>query len=228
MDRTALLAKTVLFDGFSPADLEPLVAVLRPRAFPAGAYIFHEGDAANALFIIESGQVKIARVGRGGYEAVFVVLLPGEIFGELALFDERRERSADAQAVESTVCLALRREPLMAFLDAHPELLHRVIRILYGYIRQMDETFAEAAFLDIPGRLARKLLELAQAHGEQTDAGIKIGMRLTQRTLAGMVASSRENVNRALARLVSRGYIDQENGFITVARPAELRRMVRR
>lgn len=224
MDPVPVLARTALFRGFPREELESLTPAVKPRTYARGAYIFHEGDPGNTLYIVHSGQVKISRMGRGGQEAVFAVLLPGDVFGELALFDEEATRSADAQAMELTECLTLGREPLMAFLKEHPILMQHIIGALSGYIREMDENFAEAAFLDIPGRVARKLLDLADLHGERTPEGIRIGIRLSQRTLAGMVAASRENVNRALARFLAHGDIRQENGYITVARPAELRK----
>jgi len=224
MDPVPALARTALFAGIPPAELESLAPSLKTRSFARGAYIFHEGDPANALYVIHSGQVKISRLGRGGEEAVFAVLLPGDVFGELSVFDEQAVRSADAQAMEPTDCILLGREPLMAFLEGHPLLMRHLFKALSGYIRRKDEAFAESAFLDIPGRVAKKLLELAESHGERTPAGVRIGMRLSQRTLAGMVSASRENVNRALARFTALGAIQQDGGFITVLKPAELRR----
>jgi len=101
--------------------------------------------------------------------------------------------------------------------------MHRVIQLLAGYVRATDETFSETAFLDIPGRVAKKLLELAESHGQQTPAGMRIRLRLTQRTLAAMVAASRENVNRALSRFEAQGAIRQDGGYITIIHPQQLR-----
>jgi CRP/FNR family transcriptional regulator/CRP/FNR family cyclic AMP-dependent transcriptional regulator len=224
MDPVPVLARTPLFNGFPREELEPLAPAVKPRTFARGSYVFHEGDPGNALFIIQSGQVKISRMGHGGEEAVFVILLAGDSFGEMSLFGERAVRSADAQAMELTECLTLAREPFVAFLERHPALMQHMIVVLSGYIRRLDDTFTEAAFLDIPGRVAKKLLDLAEQHGEKTPEGIRIGMRLSQRTLAGMVAASRENVNRALARFLAHGDIQHEGGFITIRRPAELRK----
>ncbi len=224
MDTLSILARTALFDGFAAAELEPLAAALKARTFARGSSIFHEGDPANALYIIRSGQVKISRMGQGGDEVVFAVLVPGESFGELALFEPGALRTADAQAMELTDCLSLGRDPLIAFLDGHPAVLRHLLTAVTGYVRRSNETVAEVAFLDIPGRVARKLLALAESHGERTQAGIRIRMRLSQRTLAGMVAASRENVNRALQRFTGHGDIEQEGGMITIVRPAELRK----
>ncbi|HYM50706.1 MAG TPA: Crp/Fnr family transcriptional regulator, partial [Candidatus Limnocylindrales bacterium] len=201
MDPVPVLGKTALFGGVPAAELESLVPAIRSRTFPRGSYVFHEGDPGTTFYVIHSGQIKIARLGRHGEEVVFAILLPGDTFGELALFQDQATRTADAQAMELTECLTMERQAFMAFVDRHPEVTTHIIRMLGGYIRDMDESFSEAAFLDIPGRVAKKLLELAETHGEQAPGGTRITLRLTQRTLAGMVAASRENVNRALSRL---------------------------
>ena len=226
MDSVALLSRTVLFQGIPPEALEPLAPAISERSYTAGSYIFHEGDPATVLYIIVRGQVKISRLGSGGTEAVFTVLVPGDSFGELTLFEDQPVRTMDAEAMVPTRCLTLERQSLMEFLDHNPQAVRHLIKVLVGHIRRMDATFSEAAFLDVPGRVARKLLDLAAAHGHKTPDGIRIEMRLTQRTLAGMVAASRENVNRALSRLAARGDIVQRAGYITVVRPAELRKRV--
>ncbi len=224
MDPVALLSRTVLFQGIPAEALEPLAPAISERSYTAGSYIFHEGDPATVLYIIVRGQVKISRLGSGGTEAVFTVLLPGDSFGELTIFEDQPVRTMDAEAMVPTRCVVLERQALMAFLDHNPQAVRHLIKVLIGHIRRMDATFSEAAFLDVPGRVARKLLDLAAAHGRKTPDGIRIEMRLTQRTLAGMVAASRENVNRALSRLAARGDIVQRAGYITVVRPAELRK----
>jgi CRP/FNR family transcriptional regulator/CRP/FNR family cyclic AMP-dependent transcriptional regulator len=224
MDPVQVLSRTALFQGIPLEELEPLAPAVKVRNYSAGSYIFHEGDPANVLYVVVRGQVKIARLGSAGNEAVFAVLLPGDSFGELTLFDEDPVRSMDAEAMEPTECLTVERQALLAFVERNPAVVRRIIQVLRGYVRQVDESFSEAAFLDIPGRVARKLLDLAAEHGQKTSEGVRIEMRLTQRTLAGMVAASRENVNRALSRLAGRGDIIQEAGYITIVRPAELRK----
>jgi CRP/FNR family transcriptional regulator/CRP/FNR family cyclic AMP-dependent transcriptional regulator len=224
MDPVQVLSRTALFQGIPLEELEPLAPAVKVRNYSAGSYIFHEGDPANVLYVVVRGQVKIARLGSAGNEAVFAVLLPGDSFGELTLFDEDPVRSMDAEAMEPTECLTVERQALLAFVERNPAVVRRIIQVLRGYVRQVDESFSEAAFLDIPGRVARKLLDLAAEHGQKTSEGVRIEMRLTQRTLAGMVAASRENVNRALSRLAGRGDIIQQAGYITIVRPAELRK----
>lgn len=226
-DRAALLAmlgQTALLKGVRESDLEELAVLLQPRTFARGAYLWHGGDAAETACIVVRGQVKVSRVNTGGEEFVTSMFLPGDMFGEMSLVVEDPVRLMDAQAVETTECLTLNREAFLRYLDNHPRVMRRMVAMLASNIRRMDETFAESAFLDIPGRVARKLLELAELHGEQTADGIRIGMRLSQRTLAGMVTASRENVNRSLSRFASEGLIRRDSRSITIIDQPGLRR----
>ncbi len=154
-----------------------------------------------------------ATTGDGRHEAVFAVLLPDDSFGDVSLFADDAVRSMDAEAMEPTECLTPGRQALLGFLERIPPAVRHIIQVLCGHRRRVDESFSEAAFRDIPGRVARKLLDLAAEHGQKTSEGVRIDMRLTQRILAGMVAASRENVNRALSRLSVQGDIIQQAGL---------------
>jgi CRP/FNR family transcriptional regulator len=222
VDPLSLLLRSVIFQGMPREHLEGLIPSLKRRTFPRGAYVFHEDDVGSQLYMIVSGQVKISRVV-GGEEVVFAMLAPGDLFGELALFDENGARTSDAQAVETTECLTLGRAAVMEFLEAHPHALFNLVSVLVRYIRRKDDAFAEVAVLDIPGRVARKLLDLAAEHGETVADGVRIRLRLSQRALAGMVAASRENVNRALVRFAAEGAIRMHAGQITIVKPERLR-----
>jgi CRP/FNR family transcriptional regulator, cyclic AMP receptor protein len=221
-EAVALLSRTPLFAGVTAADLEPLLADFRLRRFATDSYIFREGDPGDLLHLVARGEVKISRTTEAGGEVVFAVLGAGEVFGEMAALQENAVRSADAQALAETECFVLHRLALVAFLKANPAVMWRVVTVLSDYIRRKDEAFSDLAFNDIPGRVARKLLELAAARGEQVDAGAQV--TVSQKTLAGLVGASRENVNRALSRFASLGAITLERGRITLLRPEELRR----
>jgi CRP/FNR family cyclic AMP-dependent transcriptional regulator len=223
-----LLAKARLFEGVTAAELETLRGAVRMRSFGKDSHVFREGDPGSHLYLIKSGQVKILRVAAGGGEIVFAVVGAGEIFGELSLFEPEGERSADAVALEPTECALLARDPVLAFLLEHPLLLLRMLTSLVGYIQRKDRAMAEVAFLDIPGRIAQRLVDLAESRGERVGEGVVIRIPLSQRTLAGMVGASRENVNRALHRFVELGYISQARGTITVLKPTELRKRASR
>jgi CRP/FNR family cyclic AMP-dependent transcriptional regulator len=225
-DTIALLGRTELFSGLRPDDLETLAADVRSRRFAAGSFIVREGDPGDHLHVVVSGEVRIARTTEAGGEVVFGILGSGDVFGEFALLEQNGLRGADAQALTPTECLLLHRRAFVTFLQTHPEVMWRVVTQLIGRIRRKDDEFANLAYRDIPGRVARKLLELASARGEQAGFGTLIAVPLSQRTLAGMVGASRENVNRALSRFATLGLIKVERGRITLLRPEELRRRV--
>ena len=219
----ALLSTTPLFGGIAPAELEPLLADFRLRRFAAESYIFREGDPGDHMHLVTRGEVKISRTTEAGSEVVFAVLGAGDVFGEIAVLQENATRSADAQALAETECYVLNRQALVAFLVAHPAVMWRLVTVLSDYIRRKDEAYSDLAFNDIPGRVARKLLELAAARGG-SGAEAQVTVPLSQRTLAGLVGASRENVNRALSRFAALGAIKLERGRVTVLRPEELRR----
>ncbi len=223
-DPLQLLAKTQLFEGLGAGDLEPLRPAIRTRTFERGSYVFRQGDPGSHLHMVVRGQVKIGHVGQGGGEVVFAIAGPGEVFGELSLFDEEGERTADAQALEPAECLLIAKEPLLQFLTSRPQLLLRIIASLSAYIKRKDATMGDVAFLDIPGRVAAKLVQLADTKGRPTPDGISIEPALNQQTLAAMVGATRENVNRALRRFSDLGYIRLDRGSITVLNRDQLRR----
>jgi CRP-like cAMP-binding protein len=219
------LAKAQIFEGLAADDLEPLRSAIRTRTFERGSYLFRQGDPGSHLHMVILGQVKIGRVGQGGGEVVYAIVGPGEVFGELSLFDDGGERTADAQALEATECLVIAKDPLLQFLSTRPQVLLRIIASLSTYIKRKDATMGDVAFLDIPGRVATQLVHLADTSGRPAPDGITIGLTLNQRTLAAMVGATRENVNRALRRFSDLGYIRLDHrGAITVIKREELRR----
>lgn len=211
----ALLGRSRLFDRVDGDDLVALAREARWRKYAGDSYLFREGDPADHLLVIASGEVKVSRATEAGSEVVFAILGAGSALGELGALEEGADRSADAKALTETECLVIDRPALVKFLTAHPAAMWGVLNVLTTYIRTKDEAFVDLAVRDIPGRVARKLLELA---------GAEKSLAISQSTLAGMVGASRENVNRALSRFASLGYIDLDRGRITLLKPEELRR----
>lgn len=211
----ALLRRSRLFDRAGGDELVALLKETRWRKYAADAYLFREGDPADHALILASGEVKISRATESGSEVVFAVLGAGDALGELGALEEGASRSADAKALSETECLVIQRPALVRFLTAHPAAMWGVVDVLTSYIRNKDEAFVDLAVRDIPGRVARKLLDLAGSGNKLT---------LSQSTLAGLVGASRENVNRALSRFASLGFISLDRGQITLLRPEDLRR----
>lgn len=214
-----------LFSGLSPDKTEVLEAAAQRRSFKRGEVIFHKGDPGTTLFLITQGQVKVVLPSDSGDEAILAVLDEGDFFGELSLIDEQ-PRSATVVATEPTDTLLLHREDFLKFLNANPEQSIVLLRALCRRLRQTDEVVEDAVFLDVPGRLAKKLLELAEDYGRRTSTGTVIGLRLTQHELATMVGATRESVNKHLRSYRARGIIEMDHQRILILRPEELQRRI--
>jgi CRP-like cAMP-binding protein len=195
-----LLDTTELFSALPDDVLDDLRTRATVRAYERNELLFSQGDAASELFVIEQGRVAIATKAPDGRESVLAVLESGALFGELPLFDGAL-RSADARALIESRVIVLSYEPVRDVLTARPELLWTVTRLLARWLRATDEALADAVFLDVPGRTAKRLLELA---GD----GDEFKLPVTQEELAGMVGASRERVNKALALFARLGWLE--------------------
>jgi adenylate cyclase len=221
----AVLLRTPLFAGLPPKLAAALRQRVHRRSFAAGAYLAREGEAANSVLVIERGVVRISRTSRHGRELVLRLLGAGDTLGELGVLDAGGTRTADAIAAEPTTCVMLSRDDLHAAIRSTPELGLRLMASLVAFVRRKDDELADIAYLDVPGRIARKLLELADRHGEPVADGVRIGIRVPQGELAAMVGSSRENANRALAQLAGLGALTIDRGHIKILDAERLRSM---
>lgn len=213
-DPQALLKTVPLFDDLSDEVLVGLAPQLRRRAFRKGTMIFHRDQAGDALYIVESGRIRIFVPAEGGEELTLHLLGPGDVFGEMALLDGR-PRSASADAVEDTVTYTLGRDEFQGYLAATPRLGSALIEQLCGTLRHLIQYTESLAFYDVHARIAKMLLELADRYGTRTN-GIEIGMDLTQAELARMVGATRERVNRALASFRAQGVLELRGKRIVI------------
>jgi CRP/FNR family cyclic AMP-dependent transcriptional regulator len=217
-----LLAKVPLFAGLPAVERERLGDLLRPQRFARGQVIFLEGDQGTALCLIAEGRVRIQLTGADGREVVLTVYGPGEIFGEMALLDGE-PRSADAIAQDDARVYWLQREEFAAFLDSHPRAAMTMLASLSRRLRHTTRVVQDAAFRDVPARLARVLLDQAERSGQPVPGGIRIEGRITQGELAAMVGASRETVNRALRGFERRGLIRWDDHHLVLAQTERLR-----
>lgn len=218
-----LLSSVHLFAGLAEDELASLASSLVRRSFAAGVFIFHEGAPGETMHLMESGRVRAFVTGSNGQEITIDCYGPGEVFGEMSVFDGR-PRSATAQALEQTTTAVLDRDVFWRFLDGHPRLAHNVISLLTTRLRHTNEFASSLVFLDLPGRLAAKLLHLA-AWGSAPD-GAEVEINMTQRELATWVAASRETVNRALSDFREQGLIRLTDQRITLIDRQRLRRLI--
>jgi len=213
----------VLFTGLGEADVASLAAHLRRRRYARGEVVFLRDDPGDSLFIVKSGVIRIVLTSPEGKEITLAVRGPGDFFGELALLDGE-PRSADAVAQEPAELLLLEREDFLALVDDRPSVAVALLKVLSKRLRQASQTVEDAAFLDVPARLAIAILRLLDAQIDQP--GTMIAARLTQAELAAMVGTRRESINRWLRFYEGQGLIRYDRGQITVLDPVRLRKRV--
>lgn len=222
-DALAHLAKSPMFAEVPAETLAALAGRLIPRSFDRGAVVFRQGEDGDNLYLVQAGAVKISCLSQDGREVVLAVLGPGDVFGELSLFD-RGVRTADATAMEDTRMLALTHDGFRPFLAEHPGVAIHLLEVLAGRLRETSEALQDVIFADVPGRLAKRLLDLAARYGAVEKGGTLIDLSLTQEELARMVGAARESVNKAVASFVSRGWIEMRGRKYMVTDEDSLRR----
>ena len=217
-----LLERVPFLAGLSEEDLRWLAERLHRRKYQRGDIIFQKDEPGQSLFIIESGSVRIYMPGTQGADLTLAVMGPGDFFGDLSLLDDR-PRSASAVAGTDAVLLSLERSDFSSLLRARPDAALAVLATIARRLRDTDQTASDLAFLDVQGRLARKLLDLGEANGIQRDDGIVLPSGLTQEDLANMIGVTRESVNRNLSVFRRLGLISREGRKIIIRDPAGLR-----
>ena len=203
-DPFEVLRSVPLFRQVAEEHLRALAHLIRERTYPRGNVILSQGDPGEALFLIRSGQVKVTVLSEDGREVILSVLGSGSFFGEMALVDDE-PRSAHVIAMSDTVLLQLRREDFRSCVRSSPELAIALLRELSHRLRRADDTIASLMLLDVNGRVAHLLLDLAKEEGGE--GASRITRRLTHAAIGQMVGASRETVSRTMRNLVLRNVI---------------------
>ena len=180
-----------------------------------GEVLFHEGDSGDRLYIVVEGKVKLGRSAADGRENLLAVMGPGQMFGELSLFDPG-PRSATVTAVTDAAFASLSHDDLLKWLDGRPMVARSLLSQLAGRLRKSNDVVSDLVFSDVPGRVAKALLDLADRFGRTADDGVHVHHDLTQEELAQLVGASRETVNKALADFASRGWIRLEPRSVVI------------
>ncbi len=220
-----LLIRSPLFSRLAPAELEKVAALLRRRRYRAGEPVFREGDPGTALYVVDTGEIKILLGGADGKEVVLSLLGPGEFVGELALLDGE-PRSADAVATVPSELLVLPREDFLRFLREVPAVAVNMLAALSRRLRRTDRLVHDAAFADVRTRVARLLVELAETRGRPGPGGVTIEARLTQGDLASMVGATRESINKCLRSYAAQGLLRHERGRLILVNVERLRAQI--
>lgn len=224
MDVTAItlaLEHVSVFGELNDEDRRAIAGRLRPRHYAANEIVFHRGDPAGHLYLLVAGTVKVSLPDEQGREAGLGLLRGGEIFGQLALFDDS-PRSATIVAITDTECFLLSREDFLAVLEKSPSAMRQMLRMLARDIRRLSTRVEDLVFLDVPSRVAKCLLDLAELGGTAVPE-----IALTQEDVASMVGATRVSVNRVLASLEQRGIVKVARRRIEIVDRDRLQREVR-
>src|SRR6516164_10389704 len=201
-----VLSRAPLFETLDNEGAGALRAGVVDVQLGRGDRLFAEGDAGDRLYVVLDGKIKLTRTASDGRENLLSVLGPGEMFGELSLFDPR-PRTSSAVAVTESKLAGLGHDYLRQWLTGRPDVAMHLLQALAQRLRRANDVMADLVFTDVPGRVAKALLDLADRFGEEQDGGLQVHHDLTQEELAQLVGASRETVNKALADFSARGWL---------------------
>ncbi len=215
-----------LFAALDDESAAALMSTMAQVELSRGQVLFREGDPGDRLYVIAEGKIKLGRTSGDGRENLLAILGPGEMFGELSLFDPG-PRNATATAVADTHLIGLGNEDLTTWLTGRPDVARHLLRALARRLRRTNDYLADLVFSDVPGRVAKALLDLSERFGQPTDDGLRVAHDLTQEELAQLVGASRETVNKALADFASRSWLRLEARAVVLLDIERLRRRAR-
>jgi len=221
-----VLKKAPLFNALDDEDAHALRRLMTEVKLSRSEHLFMEGDDGDALYVVLDGKMKLTRAAADGRENLLAVIGPGEMFGELSLFDPR-PRTSSASAVTDAVLASLRHEHLLPLLRERPEVSQHMLRALVQRLRRANDVVADLVFTDVPGRVAKNLLDLADRFGTAEPDGLHVHHDLTQEELAQLVGASRETVNKALADFAARGWLQISARSVLILDQERLRKRAR-
>lgn len=215
-----MLQRSPLFRGLPLPALERIAALATQRAYRNGEVVFSQGDAGDALHAVVTGRIRISTGAADGREIFLNIMEPGDTFGEIALLDGGA-RTASAVAIADSQLVSLRREHLAGLLEQEPKVALELLRLCGERLRWTSSLLEDAALLDAPARLAKRLLSLGQHHGERGGGGL--ALRISQEELAGFLGVTRQLVNQQLQAWKVRGWVELARGALTVRDEEALR-----
>jgi len=210
-----LLASSSLFENVPHPELDRIAKYAKVKSFKTREIICRRGDLGSQMFIIAKGKVTLHTDSDEGKELGFGFLSLGDIFGEIALFDGG-ERTATVKAIEATELLVIEKRDFLPFLEKSPKVAILLLSTMARRLRRTDEHFEDIFFRNLPGRLAKKFLGLADAYGHETDEGVQIDLKLSQGEIGKLTGATRESINKQMRAWEAEGLIDCNKGWITI------------
>ena len=227
MDITTLVKQIPLFKTLSEESVQDLSSSLRRLSLKQGQTLFHKGDEGTALYIVQKGTIKIVLSRPESVTKSLSPYFPPEIFfGEMALLDGE-PRSADAIAIEPSEVFILKRSDFLVFLQSNVNAIESILSLLSRRLRSTDELLEDTCFLSISVRLAKKLVDLAESHGEKQGDAVHITLSLTQKELGDMIGATRESINKELKNLREKQIIKTNGNKIQILDMDKLKRKYR-
>ena len=211
----AVVRSAPLFSALNDEQAESLRGSMTPVKVNKGQTLFKEGDPGDRLFVVLEGKLKLGTASGDGRENLLSILGPGEMFGELSVFDPG-PRTSTATAVTDTRLLALAHDQVIGWVTDHPQVSLQLLGRLAQRLRRTNEALADLVFSDVPGRVAKALIDLGTRFGVTKEDGLHVNHELTQEELAQLVGASRETVNKALADFAGRGWVRLEPRAVVV------------
>ena len=210
-----VIRKAPLFTALDDAASASLLANMVSVKISKGTILFAEGDGGDQLYVIAEGKLKLGTSSGDGRENLLSILGPGEMFGELSLFDPG-PRTSTATAVTDAKLLSLGQEKLLPWLIENPKVSLQLLAGLAQRLRRTNEAVGDLVFSDVPGRVAKALIDLGERFGKKTDEGLFVHHDLTQEELAQLVGASRETVNKALADFAGRNWLKLDGRAVLI------------
>jgi CRP/FNR family transcriptional regulator, cyclic AMP receptor protein len=214
-----------VLSGLSADELDHVLGFVIAQRLGAGEVMFRKGDAGQSMMLITAGTVKISTLGPDGREAVLAVLGEGEIIGEMAILDNK-PRSADASTLEPCEVLVLRQRDFLPFLERNPAVAVRLLGMMSERLRRTSELLEDRMLRNLPGRLAKALLDLGKCGEAPCPPGTRVPITVRQRVFASLLGTTRESLNKLLRAWEKEGLIRLERGTVVLERPADLAALV--
>lgn len=227
MEISELLARNFLFRNLDPDVIERIAALGSTVELAGNQVLFLKGDEGDALYGVLGGRIRISSGDADGKEIILNIIDPGDIFGEIALLDGK-PRTADASAMAPSQLLRVQRSDFLGLMAAEPRLTQHLMEMVCDRIRKTSEMLEDSAFLDLPARLAKRLLSLAKYYGEADTETALTGIQISQAELGQLMGTSRESINKHLQYWRGRGWITLGRGRVTIDQPGALQILVER
>jgi CRP-like cAMP-binding protein len=223
-EKLKLLANVELFSDFSVKQLEAVSRVARTKTLQRREELFHKNDRGEQVYVVASGKLKALTTSVEGDDVVFSILGPGEVFGEVALLGAM-PRTATVRAIEDCRLLVIDRRDFMSFLRTNPEVSVKLLSVLAIRLKRVSELVEDTLFLNLPLRLAKKMLSLGGVYGEEVAEGIRIDLKLSQEEWGDLVGTTRESINKQMRQWTEAGIVRADGGYVVILKPVELEKL---